>query len=145
MLNSQSRIRQPTSVASTKGIYPLYEQTLDSPSSPFPSIENNDNRNKEEEPTKGEKSQDGQQDDIMALSQYTPDSDFQELVNTFLVVGHKKLMILRSKMRHEHMNQSHSLPAVRNKQKCQQFREQCYKVRMIVFNLSKGSKFDLLL
>lgn len=146
MLQKQTNISQPSSIHSTQSIYSFSDKTLESPPPPFPSIEeDNEGGNKNERAPEEEKSHDKREKELFKLEGYTTNVDIEELLNAFFVVKHKHLFILRSKFRREQTGGPHYLPAVINIKRAQNLRDRCYQFQLILFEIYKGKKLNLLL
>jgi len=147
MLQKQTKISQDLSISSTQRIQALSKQTIESPSPTFPSIENDNNNNQSngQDTSRGEKTLANSQKELIKLGGIITDASFKELFDTFFVLRHKQIFLLRSEIRNEQTFRYHPLSAVANINRVHELRDRCYRLQMILFEIPRGNKFNLLI
>ena len=146
MLSRSSKTSRTATIPATPSVHPLQEYIADLHSKPpkdFPDINDEDGEENGEHdsssPITPEKSN-GETDFKPLMS----NKNFEELFQQLFVVGHKQLVVLRSKILLDRKVNPDTLitPSDINAHKIQAIRNQLYKLQMTFFRSPKGMQYD---
>lgn len=145
MLPRSSQTTRTSTIPAPGSIHPLQEYLADVKSGKdFPDIDEDDAEGNGEQHSSSQVTAAAENNGEIDFNELVATKDFSELFRQFFVVGHKELVILKSKIFLDRdMNPDTLLkPSDVNAHKIQALREQLYKLQMSLFKNPKGRQYD---
>ncbi len=146
---SQSHTSRTATIPAPESVHPLQKYVADLHSSPqknFPDIDDEDPEGHGEGHSSSQISSGSENDEEPAFTQLMPNKDFEELFQQFFVVGHKDLLLLRSKILLNRNINSKTLitPSDINAHKIHALRKKLYMLQMDLLTRVKGTQYNIL-
>lgn len=148
MLPRSSQTNRTSTIPAPGSIHPLQEYLADVQSNSgkdFPDIDEEDADGNEEQHSSSQITTNAENNGDVDFKQLVTNKDFSELFRQFFVVGHKDLVLLKSKILVDREVNPNALlkPSDVNAHKIQALREQLYKLQMALFKNPKGRQYDV--
>ncbi|MEL7833564.1 hypothetical protein [Fodinibius sp. Rm-B-1B1-1] len=147
MLPRSSQTNRTSTIPAAGSIHPLQEYLADVKSQSgkeFPDIDEDDAEGNGEQHSSSQVTTSAENNGEVDFNELVTNKDFSELFRQFFVVGHKELVILKSKIFSNRDMDPDSLlkPSDVNAHKIQALRKQLYKLQMTLFKNPKGRQYD---
>lgn len=148
MLPRSSQTNRTSTIPAPESIHPLQEYLADVQSKSgkdFPDINDEGAEENEEHHSSSQITADRGKDELAGFQQLITNKDFSVLFRQFFVVGHKELVILKSKILLDRKESSNALikPSDVNAHNIEALREKLYNLQMAFFNNPKGRQYDI--